>query len=67
MGDINSTYEKIVDYGIATEEEMSLITGINGYNTETLNDVIFYRTGYRDMEQYEENCLELLSEDEDED
>lgn len=55
--------EKIVDYvienDIATQEEVNLVTGINGYSEETVNDIIFYRTGYQDIEQY------LESEDED--
>jgi len=57
MRDLNNTFEKITDYGIATEKEISLITDINGYNEETLNDVIFCRTGYRDIEQYEDELL----------
>ena len=44
----------LIDNGIATDEELSLITGINGLTIETLNDVLFYRTGYRDREQMEE-------------
>lgn len=38
---------------IATIEELKLITGINGFTIETLNDVLYYRTGYRDREQFE--------------
>ena len=44
----------LLDNGIATDEELSLITGINGLTIETLNDVLYYRTGYRDREQMEE-------------
>ena len=43
----------LLDNGIATDEELSLITGINGLTIETLNDVLYYRTGYRDREQLE--------------
>ena len=43
---------KIVDFGIATDDELSLVTCINGYSEETLNDVVYARTGYRDLEQY---------------
>ena len=39
---------------IATEDELRLVTSINGYSTETLNDVLYARTGYRSIEQYEE-------------
>jgi len=43
----------IVDTGIATEEELKLVTCINGYNEEALNNIIYARTGYRSMEQIE--------------
>ena len=34
-----------------TDEELSLVTAIDGYNEDTLNDVIYVRTGYRNIEQ----------------
>ena len=43
----------LIDMEIATMEELKLITDINGYKLETLNDVLYYRTGYRDREQME--------------
>ena len=46
-------WDYIVDAGIATEEELKLVTCINGYNEEALNGVIYARTGYRSMEQIE--------------
>ena len=45
-------YDNIIELGIATEEELQLITCINGYNEDTLNDVIYVRTGYHSLEQY---------------
>lgn len=54
---IENTWDNLVNYGIATEEELQLITDINGYNLEALNDVIYARTGYHDWEQYEESEL----------
>ena len=47
------TWQSIVNYDIATDAELHLITCINGYNMETLNDVIYVRTGYHDIEQFE--------------
>ena len=47
-------WDYIVETGIATEEELKLVTCINGYNEDTLNSVIYARTGYRSMEQIEE-------------
>ncbi|HZK32868.1 MAG TPA: hypothetical protein VFC60_00050 [Tissierellaceae bacterium] len=50
----NELWEYIIDNNIATEEELQLVTDINGYNKETLNDVIYSRTGYRSIKQLEE-------------
>jgi len=51
---IDQMWEWLVDEGIATEEELQLVTDINGYSIETLNDVLYARTGYREEEQLEE-------------
>ena len=51
--EIERMWETLVDMGIATEEELQLVTSINGYNIDTLNDVIYVRTGYHDIEQLE--------------
>lgn len=45
-------WNSIIEYGIATDEELQLVTCINGYSEESLNDVIYVRTGYHDIEQF---------------
>ena len=55
---LNEIYDFIVDYNIATTEELKLVTNINGYNLKALNDIIEVRTGYHDMDQYLE-CEDL--------
>ena len=52
--DVESTWDYLVDKGIATEQELILVTSINGYNMESLNDVIYARTAYRTAEQLQE-------------
>lgn len=53
-----NTVEEIWDYliesGIATEEELCLVTSMSGYNVETMNSVIYVRTGYRSLDQLKE-------------
>lgn len=49
--DINVAYEYMANH-IAPESLLYCITAINGYNMETLNDVLYYFTGYRSLEQY---------------
>jgi hypothetical protein len=51
MKNLDNLWEILVDYSIATEEELQLITSINGYSEETLNDVLYVRTGLRNFEQ----------------
>ncbi|HMS92511.1 MAG TPA: hypothetical protein PKC05_03380 [Candidatus Saccharibacteria bacterium] len=51
------TKDQIWDYliynEIASKETLITVTNINGYNIETLNDVLYSATGYRDIEQLE--------------
>ena len=44
-------YNYFIDTEMFTYEELNLVTNINGYNLETLNDCLFSRFGYRDLEQ----------------
>ena len=48
---ISEYWDYLIDRNIATEEELQLITSINGYNTDALNDVLYVRTGYNGVEQ----------------
>jgi hypothetical protein len=47
----NLLFDFIRDNEIATESEIELVTNINGYSEETLNDIIHCRTGYHDVPQ----------------
>lgn len=51
MKNIEDAITFLEEEGIATGEEIDLVTKINGYNLETINDIIYVRTGYRDYEQ----------------
>lgn len=44
-------WETLVELGIATDEELGLVTAINGTNEHTLNMVLYVRTGYNTLEQ----------------
>ena len=41
----------LVDYGIATDGEIELITNINGATVESLLDIVYCRCGLRSIEQ----------------
>ena len=45
-------YNYLVDYELFTNEELELVTNLNGYDEKTLDDALYVRTGYRDIEQY---------------
>lgn len=49
--DVNDLWDVLVGDDLFTYEELKLLTNINGYSIETLNDAIFSRYGYRDYEQ----------------
>lgn len=48
-------WNAMLDEGIASEETLQVVTSINGYSVDTLNDVLYAVTGYRDWEQYKES------------
>ena len=43
-----------LEYLGVSEQALQLITDVNGYNAETMRDVLFWQTGYRSFEQLEE-------------
>lgn len=48
---IDGAWDYLLERGIATYEELQLITHINGYNMESLNSVVYARTEFNDVEQ----------------
>ena len=50
----NKLWDRIVNAGIASEHTLRVVTAINGYSVETLNDVIYAVTGMRNWKQYRE-------------
>ena len=49
---IGEAWDAIIMYGIATEEELQLVTCLNGCSKEALDNVVYVRTGYRSIEQF---------------
>ena len=45
-------YDYLINNVVVNEETIRCITGINGYTEETLDSILYYYTGYRDLEQY---------------
>jgi len=57
------TYDWIIKSKIATEQEIRLVTSIIGYNLDSLNDIIFARTAYKDMTQHPAGEIQSVTED----
>jgi hypothetical protein len=51
FNDVNELWAELVERDLFTYDELRLLTNINGFSVETLNDAIFSRYGYRDYEQ----------------
>lgn len=44
-------WEQMVELDIATDEELGLATALCGTSIQTLESVLYIRTGYRSIEQ----------------
>lgn len=49
--DIDQVWQLLLDYDIATENELHLVTNINGYNMKSLESIIYSRTGLNSVDQ----------------
>ena len=57
---VDEAYDILVGYEIATEDEIRLVCSINGYNIETMEDILYVRTGYRSFDQLLEELRRRL-------
>lgn len=44
-------FKELIELELFTWGELRLLTDINGFTVETLNDALYARYGYRDFEQ----------------
>ena len=51
MYNVYDLFSQLIELSLFTKDELNLITCINGFTIETLNDCIFARYGYRDLSQ----------------
>ena len=58
--DTEELYDYLMDYEIVTEKEISLVCSINGTNLDSLESILYSRTGYRDLEQ-----IRMMDDEED--
>ena len=53
MNKLEDIWSYLEDNGIVSLETLQVVTSINGYNEDTLNDILYATTGYRSLEQLE--------------
>ena len=46
--------DNLVEHGIATEKEIFLVCYINGWSKESLDSMLYSRTGYNSWDQFAE-------------
>ena len=44
-------WDYLLECEIVTQEEINLVTAINGTNLDTFESILYARTGYRSLEQ----------------
>ena len=69
---LDEIYNYMIGYELVSNETLDIITSINGYNEDTLNDVLYCVSGYHDIKQYleyedRETYAEYYENEEDED
>ena len=48
---VEEMWDYLLDNGIAQEETLQVVSTINGYTTETMEDVLYVLTGEREFDQ----------------
>lgn len=43
--------DTMVELGVCNDDEVRLVSAINGYSLESMLDILYVRTGYRSLEQ----------------
>ena len=49
---VDDVYNLLIDLGMFTKEELDLLTYINGFNFQTLEDALYCRYGYGSVDQF---------------
>lgn len=55
---IDDMFNILEDYNVATYDEIRLVTDINGWNEQSMKDILYARMGYRSFDQLLEECKE---------
>lgn len=48
--DLDEMWDRLLELGVS-EQTLQIVTSINGYNRETMTDILYAHTGYRTFKQ----------------
>ena len=57
--DVDELYNFLLDFEMFTENELQLVTSLNGYLFSTLMDCLYIRYGITDLQQLQEQFEEV--------
>lgn len=49
LDNLDNLWDQLLDLGIS-DETIYIVTAINGYTAETMTDILYAATGYRDFD-----------------
>lgn len=52
--ELDELWDKLIDDAGVSEDTLKVVTSINGYNIDTLEDILYATTGFRSFEQLDE-------------
>lgn len=50
---VDTMYETLIAYEVASEDAIGLVVNINGYSEDTMYDILYAATGLRSFEDLE--------------
>ena len=62
--EVDEAWDYLIENGVATEAELQLVTDIEGYNMDALDDVVNARTKWHSVQQLKEENGDAEREDE---
>ena len=56
---MNELLDLLLEYSVATQEELELMTCLDGYNVDAFNDVMYALDDYQLIEQIQSEIVEV--------
>ena len=56
---MNKMFDLLIEYSVATQEDLELMTCLDGYNVDAFNDIIYAIDDYPLIEQIQGEIVEV--------